>query len=303
MRQWAWLLALATPCAAAAQATPAEPPSPPNAPAAADESTIVVTGKTEPPPAEVVEQAEQLSRVSPYQLYDEALPRFEMPLCPGVFGLREDYAGEITARIRANAERLGARVAGPRCEPNLYIAFVDDGHELVSRLAAAHPKVFCIIDADAQAEILREGEPVRVWSHIRIIDIRWTGGPTRIHRCRQQVPSQTRKPDMFLAERRDIVSSLIVFDREQVLGMSTTQLADYATMRGLAHTRPASGDEPMETILALFEGDRSRPLELTSFDRGYLESLYRGRPDQRAMTRFLGVGRRAEEAREESARR
>ena len=186
-------------------------------------------------------------------------------------------------------------MAGPRCDPNLFIAFVEDGQALLSRLAEAHPKVFCIIGKSEQEEILREGEPVRVWSHIRTIDIRWTGGPVRIFKCREDIPSSS-KVGMFLAERRDIVSSLIVFDHEEVLGMTTTQLADYATMRGLAHTRPASGDAPIETILALFEGDRSSPLELTRFDVGYLESLYRGRPDQRAMTRFVGIRSRAEEA-------
>jgi hypothetical protein len=80
--------------------------------------------------------------------------------------------------------------------------------------------------------------------------------------------------------------------------MTLVQLADYATMRGLSHTRPASGNEPMATILALFEDDRSSPSELTEFDVGYLESLYHWRPDQRAMTRFLSVGKRAERERE-----
>jgi hypothetical protein len=267
------------------------------APAAAQsesQNTIVVTGKTEPPSqAEVVEQAEQLSRVGPYQLHDEALPRFETPLCPGVFGVREDYAQAIAERIRANAARLHVRVARAGCSPNLLVAFVDDGHELVSRLAQAHPKVFCIIGEAEQAEILREGEPVRVWSYIRTIDLRRTGAPVRVFRCREDIPSQGGKTGMFLPERRDIVSSLVVFDREAVLGMTLVQLADYATMRGLSHTRPASGDEAMATILALFEGDRPNPPELTSFDVGYLESLYRWRPDQRAITRFLGIPRRA----------
>jgi hypothetical protein len=161
--------------------------------------------------------------------------------------------------------------------------------------------VFCIIGEEEQEEILREGEPVRVWSHIRTIDIRRTGAPVRIFRCREDIPSPARKVGMFLPERRDIISSLVVFDREEVLGMTLVQLADYATMRGLSHTRPASGNERMETILALFEGDRSNPSELTEFDVGYLESLYHWRPEQRAMTRFLGIRDRVErevEARE-----
>lgn len=269
------------------------------------ENTIVVTGEAPEAPTrrEVYDQAREVSRVGPYQLYDEALPRFEVPLCPGVLGIKDDYAAEISDRIRANAARLRIRLAEPGCEPNLFIAFVDDGQELLTRLAAAHPEVFCIIDKSEQAEILRDGEPVRVWSHIRTIDIRRPGAPpTRVFHCREDIPSPANKVGMFLAERRDIVSSLVVFDREEVLGMTLVQLADYATMRGLSHTRPASGDETMGTILALFEGDRSSPLELTSFDVGYLESLYAGPANQRAATRFLGIRRRAETAAEDAGR-
>jgi len=269
------------------------------------DSTIVVTGEAPSPPtrAEVFEQAQELSRVGPYDVHDRALPRFEAPLCPEVAGLRDDYAAEIRDRIRANAARLDVRLARQGCEPNLYIAFVDRGQNLMSRLASAHPKVFCIIEKSEQAEILGDDEPVRVWSLIRTIDIRRTGGPASVHRCREEIPSQGGKAGMFLPERRDIISSLVVFEREEVLGMTLVQLADYATMRGLSHTRPASGNETISTILGLFEGDHSNPLELTSFDVGYLESLYAGRPDQRAATRFAGIRRRAEDAREEAGER
>lgn len=310
-----WMTVLAALCAvqvASAQsvagpsgsAAPATVPTTAPPEAAESDTTIVVTGEKEPPSrGEVAEQAQKLSRVGRYQLYDEALPRFETPLCPGVFGLREDYAAEIDERIRANAVRLDVRLAKHGCSPNLFIAFVDDGQKLLSKLAKDHPKVFCIIGESEQAEILREGEPVRVWSHIRTIDIRRTGAPVRIFRCREDIPSQASKVGFFLPERRDIVSSLVVFDHEEVLGMTTVQLADYATMRGLSHTRPASGNEALETILALFEGDRSSPAELTSFDVGYLESLYDGRPDLRAMSRFLGVKRRADDTAENEAER
>ena len=288
------LAAIAALCAA----LPALGQGEPAADLAESDNTIVVTGeRDEEPPSrrDVARQAETVSRISPYQLYDEALPRFEAPLCPGVFGIREDYASEMVDRIRANAARLDLKLEPQGCSPNLFIAFVEDGQRLLSRLAEEHPKVFCIIGKSEQEEVLADDEPVRVWSHIRTIDIRWTGGPVRIVNCREDVPSSS-KVGMFLAERRDVVSSLVVFDHDEVLGMTTVQLADYATMRGLAHTRPASGDERMDTILGLFEGDRTSPPELTRFDVGYLESLYHWRPDQRAITRFGSIKRRAEKA-------
>ena len=104
-----------------------------------------------------------------------------------------------------------------------------------------------------------------------------------------------------MPERKDIVSSLVVFERDAVIGMSLTQLADYATMRGLTHTRPARGDERMATILALFADDSRSPDALTDFDVGYLRSLYYWKPNLSAATKLLGVRRRAEGARESPA--
>jgi hypothetical protein len=52
----------------------------------------------------------------------------------------------------------------------------------------------------------------------------------------------------------------------------------------------------MDTILALFEDEGRGPGELTSFDIGYLESLYWWRPDVPAADKLLGVRKRAERA-------
>jgi hypothetical protein len=65
--------------------------------------------------------------------------------------------------------------------------------------------------------------------------------------------------------------------------------------------RPADGDEPMPTILALFAKDASHPEELTSFDIGYLRSLYWWKPNLTATTKLLGVRQRALREEEKSA--
>ena len=75
-------------------------------------------------------------------------------------------------------------------------------------------------------------------------------------------------------------------------------------MRDLSYTRPASGQQPMATILALFDEEGGleptdrEPAELTSFDIGYLRSVYFWRPDRSvpAVGRLLGVRRRSEAA-------
>jgi hypothetical protein len=283
-----WLAAFAALCAAlpaAAQDVPAPDPG-------ESDTTIVVTGKArEPSQREVSEQARELSRVGRFQLYEEALPRFETPLCPAVFGLRDDYAAEIVARIRLNATRLELPLGEADCAPNLLVAFMRDGRTFLAEFERKRPEMFRLVAASERDELLRQAAPVRVWTNI---GLRWTGnGPPPIGwpRARPSVRGQLARPAM--PEARDILSAVVLFDEEAVVGMTLEQLADYATMRGLSHTRPASGDEPMATILAMFEDGTD---ELTSFDISYLRSLYYWKPNLSAASRFVGVGRRAEEA-------
>jgi hypothetical protein len=82
--------------------------------------------------------------------------------------------------------------------------------------------------------------------------------------------------------------------------MTLAQLADYATMRGLSHTHPPSGEQPMATILSLFDGDGGSPGELTDFDVGYLRSLYWWLPNASASHKLLDVQRWAAKATREA---
>ena len=106
--------------------------------------------------------------------------------------------------------------------------------------------------------------------------------------------TQAAQSRIFFPVREDIVSVLVLFDRTQVRGKSLLQLADYATMRGLATTRETSGEVPADTILSLFDGDGPKPERLTAFDLGYLGSLYDGIPNLPAQSKIGGVRRHME---------
>jgi len=291
-------IALGTAVPAAAQADPAP----------VESDAIVVTGETEPPPRrEVFDQALELSRVDPGRMYEEALARLTAPLCLEVTGLDDELADELATRIRANAERLALKLARGRCAPNLVVAFVDDGRELIAGLADRHPRMFELLGESERDEILADEAPVRVWN---VVETRWANGaPLAYRRGKQQRPSvRGRVNRMLLPTRKDIDFALVVYDLDAVVGMTVVQLADYATMRGLSHTRPASGDQPMATILALFDEadllspDERGPAELTSFDLGYLRSVYFWKPEYSvpAVGRLLSVRRRAGDAMEEA---
>jgi hypothetical protein len=77
---------------------------------------------------------------------------------------------------------------------------------------------------------------------------------------------------LYLTIREDITQTVVLFDRAGVRGKSIIQLADYATMRGFARTRPADGDAPARHDPRAV---RSRPRAAAGADR-----LRPGLPDQ-----------------------
>src|SRR5690606_21420886 len=94
--------------------------------------------------------------------------------------------------------------------------------------------------------------------------------------------------------REDIVSVMVLFDREQVKGKTLLQLADYATMRGLAATRETKGQPAAQTILSLFDGEGPKPERLTVFDVAYLTRLYAGVANMPAQSKIASVGEEME---------
>jgi hypothetical protein len=301
-----WLAGIGAVCAAAPLAAQSAPPAqpaqaPPAAPtdAPSGDNDIVVTGThTRPPTAkQVYDQARAITRVNPHQTYVVALPRFWEPVCPGVAGLRTEYAEAMIDRMRETIARLKAPLAKERCSPNLVVAFVDDGASFLTDLKRDRPDLFHLVSQPEQAELMASEAPVRVWNNIAM---RWTGaGAPPRHGEKGSVWGQLNRNAM--PESYDIVSALVVFDRDAVKTMSLTQLADYATMRGLSHTRPAQGGQPMATILSLFDADGAGPDAMTDFDFGYLRSLYWSVPNASAAKKLVDVQHFAEKAAKEPA--
>src|SRR6478735_3148653 len=119
------------PVSALAQATEPEPGSP-----------IVVTGE-QPTQREVTRQAREITQ--PTGIRYAPLPRFEGDrLCPGVIGLKDDFASLVVDRIRANAEQFGLWMTEDNgtCTPNFVIAFVDDGQATLQQVADGQSWLF-----------------------------------------------------------------------------------------------------------------------------------------------------------------
>jgi hypothetical protein len=284
----------------------------------APDRNIVVTGEREPPTeSQVTEQARNVSIVG--NPLDEPLPRFEDRVCPGVLGLTNEAAEYINQRIRYNAEQFDLRIAPDdgTCEPNFIVAFVDDAQNTLVDLARRNGYMLAGLSVTQRGELLDAPGAARVWSNVlaRTRD----GMPVPSQRDARGAPERqgstfagsdaagnpltasysmgvppvaagwNAHSKIYMATREDIVSVMVLFDRAQVRGKSLLQLADYATMRGLALTRETSGEHSAPTILSLFDGDGPKPDRLTPFDLGYLGSLYRDLANIPAQSKIAGV--------------
>lgn len=266
-----------------------------------EDDRIVVTGEREAPThREVSRQAREISDISS-DIYDKPLARIEDRLCPGVIGLKREAAELMVDRIRWNAERLDMWMADDTsCSPNLIIAFVEDGKAQIAELFNKQPWLFATLTIPEREALLEESGPVRVWTTAQM-------------RTRDGMPIQRRESldappvvsmwmahsKLYLTIREDITQVVVLFDRDAVRGKTVIQLADYATMRSFARTKPTDGSAPLDTILALFDTASEGPAGLTDFDQAYLRSVYEGIPNLPAASKLLGVNRELKQLVEE----
>ena len=216
----------------------------------------------------------QVSGITRPPRFDRPMGRFMLPPCPKVYGLKREFAQIIEARFRDNLASTGIIAARKDCVANVYILFVKDLDNGL-RQAAEETAIFKQLLSYQQDRVLDEEGPVRAWNLSEVRDE--DGNPfaydpkTRMHNNRPNIASRLRLPITV-----EIVGSVVAIDVSALPGKSLYQLADYATVRGLADVDPARREEgsPLDSILTLFDEDAYPPEELTLFDRAYLKTLY-----------------------------
>ena len=229
---------------------------------------IIVTAPPEPTARTVHRQARGITKQT--NVYRSPMARLQRPVCPGINGLPVEPALTMVARIRLNAERVGLTVADPEtCAPNVIVMFARDGRAQINRLAHTEHSLFAGLYRPQRRQLLASPGPVWAWSITSLRPL--------------EQPGASR---MYLNVRRDIELSMVVIDLEAARGMSLEQLADYATMRSLALTRPPPGETNPATILSLFEADGGFPRELTDFDIAYLRSVNSSHDGLRAASKL-----------------
>lgn len=221
---------------------------------------------------------------------DEPLARFEDPVCPGIVGLRVDAAETIVARIRENLEAFGRRLApAGSCEPNLIVAVVPDGQGFVDRMTSGNRWLLAELSNEERGRLVAETGPVRALLRVRARTRDGLPIPRRENLTDlPQAEMWMAHSKIYTATRQDILSALVLFDRDAVKGLTLTQLADYATFRALTRALPQTPEARGASILSLFDGGE-KPSGLTEFDMAYLGELYGGEPNIPGSMRELAL--------------
>jgi hypothetical protein len=237
-----------------------------------DDSNIVVVGAREVPPKEAKRFVRQIS-----SSVDGQLARFAEPICPIVVGLGPDAGKAIEARLRAVALDAGAKVGEPGCRPNIALMVAHDADDFVKALHKRFPGFFGSLDMKNLRKALREG-PVHAWSTIEVRDEFGRAADSDDDGVKYVEMSQASR--ITLPTQQVTVKWIVVIDDKAVLGKSVVQIADYLAMRTLAGARPPKDGANVDSIITLFDKDTSfTDPELTALDQGFLQGLYKSRPD------------------------
>jgi len=221
---------------------------------------------------------------------ENPLARFEAPLCPGIIGMQADYAAAVIARIRTNAEQLGVETAPEgACEPNMIVAFLQDGQNYLQRLNQGRGWMFESLDETEKRRLLATTGPARAWitTETRTRDGLRIGRRENLNDL-PQAAMWSAHSMIYVPTREDITASMVLIDRDALEGRSIDQLADFATLHGLADYVPRSASG-VASIQNLFDSGSTAPDGLTAFDMAYLERLYSSMPNVPARTRLEGL--------------
>lgn len=238
---------------------------------------ITVTGEVEAGEVDPGEVRSQARAITPRGgVLNEPLARFQDPVCVGVWGLSGDSASFVIDRIYYNAEAAGIALNDqPGCAANVIVAFVAEPKAEFADMVAARHQIVDGLTQDDRNRVTRTEGPVLAW---HLVASRTDTGESRNGRPPSFESTQTSRLNAGM--RRDMVLSVVMIDSDLLSDLDALALADYATMRALARTRPVDQNgNATGTVLALFDDPVNAPQSLTAFDRAYLASLYDSRAD------------------------
>jgi hypothetical protein len=223
------------------------------------------------------------------------LSRFETrPVCPRTVGFVPSQSAAVIARMRRVAAHAGVPVGNADCLGNVLVVVTADKKAFLSALEKKHSYYFDGVPAARVAKLVSAPAPVAAWQ---------IGGP-RLNGDGVEMPVDmygtafnrtTRTSSRLQAPARpQFQAAMVVIEAAAITGLTTTQIADYASMRAYADVDPSKlGPSPPPTILTVIDAapDAAVPVTLTTWDFGFLRGLYAAPRNLNAAAERAEIGR------------
>lgn len=216
---------------------------------------------------------------------DEALRRWQVPICPLVVGLPREQGEFILERLSQIATQAGAPLDKERCvRPNLAVVVTPNPDELLEDWNRHHHMFVGPRESEARFQRFRaQPRPIRVWYNHDFGSAKGDPvlvGSLQLGRGFAAIPSGGNNSLGSKMNVRDVLafaSVAVIVDGREIIGLQIRQLTDYIVMAALTEVDLDAplGDAP--TILRLFSAraaGQPPPQELSAWDREFLKGLY-----------------------------
>jgi len=261
------LIPFAFAAALMAAASPAVPQ-----PAPAGDQAIVITGQKDTKKA-VQDFVRALTPVDS----NGQMSRFEHEVCPAVFGIPEPQARAIEGRIRLVAKSVGIVVGGEHCAPNVLLLVTSDKKAFLEELERHRSNEYGVSDHQFH-EMERAPGHAAAW---QVAGPMMTADGTDLMEDTTQgkVVNRTIDPSsrITVPVHPQFDASVVVVERQALVGLTTTQLADYTAVRALTGADPAklanSGAPTILHVLDVPIGGEA-PVTMTKWDFDLLSGFY-----------------------------
>lgn len=223
-----------------------------------------------------------LSRATPR---DEALRRWQVPICPLVMGLTREQGEFVLERLSQIASQAGAPLDKEGCvQPNLAVVVAQNPDKLLEDWNRHHRMFVGPRESEARFQRFRhQPRPIRVWYNHDFGSARGDPvltGSLQLGRGFSATPSGGYNSLGSKMNVRDVLafsSVAVIVDGREIVGLQIRQITDYIVMAALTEVDLDAplGDAP--TILRLFSAraaGQPPPEQLTSWDREFLKGLY-----------------------------
>ncbi len=200
---------------------------------------------------------------------EDQFSRRAATFCPSVMGIDPRYSELVLSKVRSAAAASGrVTEAKPGCEADLVIIFTEDGDALVDAMQKRRPHLFSALSISKKRELFRSG-----------LGIRWWYGTSGGTNYGEEQGYHWQASNISTGVTIKLATTMVVVDITKSNGYPLDAIASYAAMVSFVRVR-AYDDRfaPLPSVLGMFARPGPRidaTKNLTSWDRAFLQSLYR----------------------------